>query len=193
MNDLKASLKLLAASLAVCAAGYPLLLWVLAQATVPGRAAGSLVRDAGGEIVGSALVAQEFHSPHYFWPRPSAAGYNAAAASGSNLSPANPALAERAKETLGALGADPERPAPPDLVTASGSGLDPHLTLAGALYQVPRVAAARGGGASRAAVARLVEERAFDPGAGAAGVRLVEVLALNLALDRSFPLSPPAP
>ena len=191
MNDLKSSLRFLVLSLAVCAVAYPAVLWLFGQAAAPAKAAGSLIRDAHGEVIGSALVAQEFTSARYFWPRPSAVGYDAAAAGGSNLSPANPALAERAGERLAALGATAEKPAPADLVTGSGSGLDPHLTVAAALYQVERVATARG--ASRAAVERLVDELAADPGAGLAGARLVNVLALNLALDERFPPRPGGP
>jgi potassium-transporting ATPase KdpC subunit len=188
MNDLKSSLRFLVLSLAVCVLAYPAVLWLFAQAAAPAKAEGSLIRDAHGEVIGAALIAQGFASPTYFWPRLSAVGYNAAAAGGSNLSPANPAIAERAAERLAALGATAANPAPPELVTASGSGLDPHLTLAAARYQAARVAAARG--VRPAEVERLLDELAFDPGAGLAGARLVDVLALNLALDERFPLPP---
>ena len=186
MNDLKSSLRFLILSLGVCAIAYPAVVWLFGQAAAPAKAEGSLIRDPHGEVIGSALVAQGFASPAYFRPRPSAVGYDAAAAGGSNLSPANPALAERAQATLAALGASAARPAPADLVTASGSGLDPHLTLAAARYQAARVATARG--VRPAEVERLLDELAFDPGAGLAGLRLVNVLELNLALDRRFPL-----
>jgi potassium-transporting ATPase KdpC subunit len=186
MNDLRASLRFLALSLAVCAVAYPAAVWLFGQAAAPAKAEGSLIRDARGEVIGSELIAQGFTSPEYFWPRPSAVGYDAAAAGGSNLSPANPALAERARASLVALGASEARPAPPDLVTASGSGLDPHVTLAAARYQVARVAAARG--VPPGEVGRLLDELACDPGAGLAEVRLVDVLELNLALDARFPL-----
>ena len=185
MNDLKSSLRFLILSLGVCAVAYPAVVWLFGQAAAPGKAEGSLIRDPHGEVIGSALIGQGFTSARYVWPRPSAVGYDAAAAGGSNLSPASPALAERARATLAALGATAARPAPPDLVTASGSGLDPHVTLAAARYQAERVAAARGVGAAE--VERLIDELAFDPAAGLAGGRLVNVLALNLALDRRFP------
>ena len=149
MNDLKSSLRFLILSLGVCAVAYPAVVWLFGQAAAPAKAEGSLIRDPHGEVIGSALIAQGFASARYVWPRPSAVGYNAAAAGGSNLSPANPAVAERARATLAALGATAARPAPPDLVTASGSGLDPHVTLAAARYQAARVAAARGVGRRR--------------------------------------------
>jgi potassium-transporting ATPase KdpC subunit len=165
---------------------YPLTVTGLAQLLFPHQANGSvIVRD--GRIVGSELIGQYFDAPEYFWGRPSATSpfpYNAASSAGSNLGPTNPALAEAVKARIAALkAADPgnDRPIPVDLVTASGSGLDPHISPASAAYQVPRVARARGleQGVVRQLVAQHTEERQL----GFLGERRVNVLLLNLALD----------
>ncbi|MBS1178370.1 MAG: potassium-transporting ATPase subunit, partial [Proteobacteria bacterium] len=157
-----------------------------AQAAFPHQAAGSLiVRD--GKPVGSLLIGQNFSDAKYFWGRPSATGpmpNNASASGGSNLGPLNPALADAVKGRIGALrAADPGNiaPVPVDLVTASGSGLDPHISVAAALYQVPRVAKARGQSTAQlqALIAQYREGKRF----GFMGEPRVNVLQLNLALD----------
>ncbi len=142
MRELLTSLRLLAGTVLACCVVYPGLVWLFANAAVPDKAEGSLVYAARGGVVGSKLIAQRFTRGEYFWPRPSAVDYNASATGGSNLSPASPQLAARAGMILQRLGAG-RGPVPADLVTASGSGVDPHISLAAARWQAPRVAAAR--------------------------------------------------
>jgi K+-transporting ATPase ATPase C chain len=165
---------------------YPAVVTVIAQVVFPYQANGSLiVRD--GKTVGSALIGQPFDDPKYFWGRPSATspfGYNAGASSGSNLSPTNPDLIKVVQGRVDALrAADPGNtaPVPVDLVTASGSGLDPHISPAAALYQVERVAKARN--RDRQGIAQLVERYTEGRTFGMLGEPRVNVLALNLALD----------
>src|SRR5215472_2119800 len=165
---------------------YPLVVTVIAQVVFPRQANGSLVLR-GDEVVGSALIGEPFDDPKYFWGRLSATApfaYNAAASSGSNLGPLNPALTDAVKARVDALrAADPgnESPIPVDLVTASGSGLDPDVSPAAARWQVPRVARARG--LDPVAVQTLVEQHTEGRQWGFFGEARVNVLALNLALD----------
>lgn len=182
MQSLVTSLRLAAITLLVCVGGYTTLVLAFAQALTPATANGSLIARPDGTVVGSRLLAQAFTQPRYFWPRPSAVGYNAAGAGSSNKSPTSADLSERAKATIAAHGASPARPLPADLAAASGSGLDPHITEGAALWQVERVAAARGVSAQQ--VVDLVKGHAFAPGGGLTAGRLVNVLELNLALDR---------
>ena len=171
---------------AVTGIAYPLVVTGIAQVAFPGQAAGSLiVRD--GKPVGSALIGQNFSDPKYVWGRPSATGpmpYNASNSSGSNQGPLNPALAEAVKGRIEALrAADPGNmaPVPVDLVTASGSGLDPHISVAGALYQAARVAKARN--LPLPQVQQLIEKHTEGRLFGFLGEPRVNVLQLNLALD----------
>jgi len=179
---------------------YPFVMTGLSQVLFPWRANGSLVTDEKGQVVGSELIAQGFSNPAYFQPRPSAAGdkgYDPTSSGGSNLGTTSKKLQDRAAGDLKRLKQEnPDAPGtvPVELVTASGSGLDPHLSPQGALWQVPRVAKARGISAERvrSVVESNVEGRTF----GILGEPRVNVLLVNVALDRQFgrpaPL-PPAP
>jgi K+-transporting ATPase ATPase C chain len=165
---------------------YPLVVTGIAQVLFPFQANGSLIVH-DGKVMGSTLIGQPFDDPKYFWGRPSATtpfGYNAGASSGSNLSPTNPDLVKAVQGRVEALrAADPGNtaPVPVDLVTASGSGLDPHISPAAALYQVSRVARERK--FSRETVLTLVERHTEGRFWGLLGEPRVNVLALNLALD----------
>ncbi|MBY4731560.1 potassium-transporting ATPase subunit KdpC [Cupriavidus pauculus] len=165
---------------------YPGVVSGIARALFPAQAGGSLiVKD--GKTVGSALIGQSFSAPKYFWGRLSATApmpYNATASGGSNLGPTNPALTDAARARIDALrAADPDNraPIPVDLVTASGSGLDPHISPAAAQYQAARVARARG--VPQATIDALIAAHTEAPTLGVLGEPGVNVLQLNLALD----------
>lgn len=165
---------------------YPGIVTLVGKLVFPSQANGSVI-ERDGKAVGSSLIGQPFSSKKYFWSRPSATGpqpYNGAVSSGSNQGPTNPALENAVRDRIAALRvADPDntRPVPIDLVTASGSGLDPHISPAAAQYQVARVAKARGLDAAR--VQQLVEEHTEGRTLGLLGEPRVNVLGLNLALD----------
>jgi K+-transporting ATPase ATPase C chain len=165
---------------------YPLCITGLAQILFPREANGSLIAREG-HPAGSALIGQPFEDPRFFWGRPSATKpfpYNGAASAGSNLGPSNPELTKTIRSRIAALrAADPDnrRPIPVDLVTASGSGLDPHISPAAALYQVHRVAKARG--LEEGVVQRLVMAHLRDRDFGILGEPVVSVLELNMALE----------
>jgi K+-transporting ATPase ATPase C chain len=169
---------------------YPVVMTGIAQLIFPHQSNGSLVTADGGQVIGSELIGQSFSAPGYFWSRPSTAGsdgYDASASSGSNLGPTSQKLRDRIIADIARWReADPDAsgPVPVELVTTSASGLDPHLSPAGALWQLPRVARARGITAERvrAVIVANTEGRTF----GVLGEPRVNVLRLNLALDRQF-------
>jgi K+-transporting ATPase ATPase C chain len=166
---------------------YPLVVTGLGQLIFPRQANGSLI-EKNGQIIGSRLIAQGFTADKYFHPRPSAAGagYDPTSSGGSNLGPTNKQLVDRVKQDVAKLQQEnPGTPIPADMVTTSGSGLDPEISPASAEYQIPRVAKARGisGDALRAVVARHTEARQL----GVLGEARVNVLELNLDLDENYP------
>jgi K+-transporting ATPase ATPase C chain len=167
---------------------YPLAVTGVAQAAFPDQANGSLVRDARGGVIGSALIGQPFAAPKYLHPRPSAAGagYDASASSGSNMGPMNEALAERVKADADALRAEsPGAVIPADAVTTSGSGLDPDISPAYARLQAARIAKARG--MAKAQVEAVIEAHVQGQLLGFIGQPRVNVLAVNRALDARAP------
>jgi K+-transporting ATPase ATPase C chain len=189
MRAIRISLQATAVTLVLTGLLYPLAMTGLAQVLFPAAAAGSPVTDVKGQVVGSSLIGQAFTNPAYFQGRPSAAGtgYDATASGGSNLGTTSQKLHDRVKADVERLRREnPEAPLPipAELVTASASGLDPHLSPAGALWQVPRVAQARGVAPER--IRDLLEAHVEGRQLGLFGEPRVNVLALNLALDRQL-------
>jgi potassium-transporting ATPase KdpC subunit len=180
VEHLAASIRILAVTMVICSGTYTVVLYFTGRTFFSSTASGSLV-TLGGKIAGSELIAQKFSKPGYFWPRPSAADYNAAAAGGSNLSPASAALRKRALETATALGATAGNPAPADLVAASGSGLDPDITSEAARFQAPRIARARHIPVEK--VEAVIDAHSAPKSIFSGSTRLVNVLRLNIALD----------
>jgi len=190
MKTMTIALRMTIVTLVLTGLLYPFVITGLAQVLFPWRANGSLITEEKGQVVGSELIAQGFSNPAYFQPRPSAAGekgYDATASGGSNLGPTSKKLQDRINDDLKRLKAkNPEatEPVPAELVTASASGLDPHLSPEGMLWQVPRIAKARGIAPDR--VKTVVEANIKDRTLGILGEPTVNVLLVNLALDRQF-------
>lgn len=192
LNDIKSGLRpaliLTLLFAALLGLAYPALITGIAQIVFPWQANGSILRDARGQAVGSAIIGQQFARLGYFHGRPSAAGkgYDALASSGSNYGPAAKALADRLRGDISINRSSPDEMAPPaDLVTASASGLDPDISLEAALYQVRRIADARH--IDPAMVRALIGQYAKSPLLGFIGEPRVNVLALNRALDDAAP------
>jgi K+-transporting ATPase ATPase C chain len=188
-SEIAIALRMTLATLLLTGFLYPLAVTGVAQVLFPNTADGSLVNGPDGQVVGSLLIGQPFARPEYLQPRPSAAGsgYDASASSGSNLGTTSQKLHDRAAadvERLRAENPDAPAPVPADLVTASASGLDPHVSPAAALWQAPRIARARGVEPDR--VRALIESHVEGRTFAVLGEPRVNVLAVNLALDRRF-------
>jgi K+-transporting ATPase ATPase C chain len=197
-SELRGALVSTAVLAVACCGVYPLVVTGVAQALFADKANGSLIKDNDGTIRGSALLAQGFTGEPYFHPRPSAAGangYDAASSSGSNLGPTSQKLHDAIKDRIAAYrvtnGLTADLPVPADAVTASGSGLDPHISMANADLQAPRVARARQMDVE--SLRALIRQSTTSPDLGILGEAGVNVLQLNLALDTLPPTSPPSP
>jgi len=182
LNEFIRSFRLIGLSIAVCVVAYTALILATASVVAPEKRLGSLFYGSDGQVIGSRLVAQPFTRPEYLWPRPSAVDYNASGAGGSNLSPTNPKIRERAEAILTNYTLKDGVTLPADLVTASGSGLDPHISLAAALIQADRIAMSRHVDVS--IILDLLQKHAGSRSATSCSSEgLVNVLEFNLLLD----------
>lgn len=186
MKSLAIALRATLVTLVLTGLLYPAVVTALAQVAFPHEANGSLVEDAEGKVIGSHLIGQKFTSPAYLQGRPSAVDYDASTSGGSNFGTTSAKLKERAEGTLASLQRDNPvaGPVPAELLTASGSGLDPHLSPDAALWQIPRIAAARKMAPER--IRALIESMVEGRDLGFLGEPVVNVLEVNLALDRQF-------
>ena len=196
MKTFLGALRATAVTLLLTGILYPLVMTGLGQLLFPSAAKGSLLRDPSGRLVGSALIGQSFTKPWYFQGRPSAAGngYDPLASGGSNLGPSSAKLRERVQADTARLARENPQapgPVPVELVTASGSGLDPHISPHAAYWQLPRVARARGVAPER--VKQVVDDHSEGRDLGLLGEPHVNVMLLNLALDRQFGAPSPTP
>ena len=186
MKDIRPAILLFIIFTIICGGIYPALVTGIAFAVFPKQAAGSFISDKSGKAIGSTLIGQPFSDPKYFWPRPSATrdfGYNPQASGGSNAGPTNPDYIKTVGDRVKALrDTGVTGTVPADLVQASASGLDPHISPESALLQVPRVAKARG--VSEGSLIKIVSERIEERQLGFLGAPRVNVLVLNLELDR---------
>lgn len=193
LSQLRPAIVSMALFTALLGLGYPLAVTGIAQAAFPAQANGSLLRDASGKVVGSALIGQTFTGAGYLHGRPSAAGadgYDASASSGTNYGPLNEDYAARVEASAEALRAEARAPVPVDAVTASGSGVDPHVSPAFAERQVQRIADARGVAPAR--IRAVIAGATDGPTLGFLGQPRVNVLEANLALDAALPQAQPA-
>ena len=181
-KHIRPAISVLAFMTLITGVAYPLAVTGIAQLAFPVQANGSLLRNQQGEVLGSLLLAQPLEGAQWFQPRPSAGYYATVASGASNLAPSNPALAARISEDAQRLQGPLQGPVPMQLVTTSGSGLDPHLSPAAARYQIARIAQARG--MSLVSLERLIKQHLHSP---LVGPEVVNVLALNLALADNLP------
>jgi K+-transporting ATPase ATPase C chain len=187
LREVRQAVAFTGATMLLFGGAYHAVLWGIGNVAFPSRAEGSLLRRADGTTIGSRLIAQQFARREYFHPRPSGVDYNAASTGGSNLGPSNPDHLEEVGRRLDAIEKDEGVPAsrvPSEMLTASGGGLDPHISPAAAAIQAARVASARG--VSIAQVLELVRTHTEPPALGFLGRTRVNVLELNLALDATF-------
>ncbi len=184
LYETAASLKCILLTILFCCVLYPGIVWFTGRTLVPEKAEGSLIKNSAGTVIGSHLIAQGFSQDRYFWPRPSAIAYNASASGGSNLSPVSVTLHDQIQTRIVELKPTAGNPVPVELVTSSGSGLDPHITVQAALFQAERVAQARGISLKflTPLINKQVKKMSIIPGSPA----LINVLDLNLALDQAF-------
>lgn len=178
--ELKISVLLIVLSLLICSVLYPFLIFGVGQVFSSHTANGWILRDPAGKIIGSEIIAQKFTQPEYFWPRPSAVDYNGAGAGGSNWAASNPALRKRVIESLTEYQKYSKASVPVDLVLASGSGLDPHISLMAAEFQIPRIAQKRH--ISKEVIIALLQQQIAS--LGPFSESYVNVLLLNHALDQ---------